>query len=118
MKPARPSTITYDPKMPANNSSVAESDSFVLKLAEMVERRVEGVKVMLPKQLKGNEPTQKMAVIFYATWAKLEGEESISAGGRLRALADNVNQSHALDVYLTRLNVLHALVELDTGVIS
>ena len=92
--------------MAANELSVAESDSFVLKLAEMVERRVEGVKVMLPKQLKGNEPTQKMAVIFYATWAKLEGEESISAGGRLRALADNVNQSHALDVYLTRLNVL------------
>ena len=92
--------------MSANNLSVAESSSFVLKLAKMVECRVEGVKVMLLKQLKGNEPPQKMAVIFYATWAKLEGEESISAGGRLRVLADNVNQSHGLDVYLTRPNVM------------
>ena len=69
--------------MAAKVNAVAASDTFVLKLAEMVERRVEGVKVMIPKQLKGNEPSDKMAVIFYATWAKLEGEDSISAGGRL-----------------------------------
>ena len=92
--------------MATDDTLIAASNSIVSKLAEMVYCRVEGVKVMLPKQLKGNEPPQKMAVIFYATWAKLEGKESISAGIRLRALVENVNQSHALEIYLQRLHNL------------
>ena len=40
------------------------SSSGVLQLAEMETRRIEGTKIEVPKQLKGDEPPARAAMIF------------------------------------------------------
>lgn len=49
------SIVTANFTIAITNVTVAASDNFVIKLAEMVECRIVGVKVMMPKQLKENE---------------------------------------------------------------
>ena len=83
----------------------ASSDG-VLRITELETRRIEGTKIEVPKQLKGDEQPARAAMIFYLTAAKLEGEDTITDGGKLRALAENVNQTHPLNIYLQKMNDL------------
>lgn len=73
----------------------------IMSLVELVEQRIEKHKLLLPLKLDGTEDDNQRAVHFYTTAGKLDrAEKSISARGRLEALASNVNLNHTCDLEL------------------
>ena len=80
------------------------SEGAILQLTETKTRLIDGVEIKITKKLRGDEDPNKRAMAFYATSLRLTAESKrLSAIASINFLAKNVNHSHAVDIYLSKL---------------
>ena len=76
-----------------------------MNICDLVETRIQGVKIMLPVRLKGTESGEERATNFYTTVGRLDAvKREVTAAGRIRHLANNCNLSGLAEMNLVRLD--------------
>ena len=77
----------------------------VMNICDLVETRIQGVKIMLPVRLKGTESGEERATNFYTTVGRLDAvKREVTVAGRITHLANNCNLANLAEMNLFRLD--------------